>query len=139
MLADTKINPLWQSPVLPLPYLIAAVFCGLGFTIFPLMIVCLRYARNLDDAVLEELANLLSGVCFVFLVVRIGDLIRRHEIPVSLAFDRMSFLFESTMILAPAMHVKDGSLRSASVGFAQRSMGLPLCVQWKMHFLLTFH
>jgi Ni/Fe-hydrogenase subunit HybB-like protein len=57
LLAGTKINPLWQSPVMPLLYLIAAVFCGLGFTIFLLMIVCLRYARDLDAAVLAELAN----------------------------------------------------------------------------------
>jgi len=105
LLAGTKINPLWQSPVMPLLYLIAAVFCGLGFTIFLLMIVCLRYARNLDAAVLAELANLLAGVCFAFLAVRIGDLIWRHQLRAAFAFDRMSFLFlfESAMILTPAL------------------------------------
>jgi len=90
---------------MPLLYLIAAVFCGLGFTIFLLMIVCLRYARNLDAAVLNELANLLSGVCFVFIAVRIADLIWRQQLHAAFAFDKMSllFLFESAMILAPAV------------------------------------
>jgi len=105
LLAGTKINPLWQSPVMPLLYLIAAGFCGIGFTIFLLMIVCLRYARNLDAAVLTELACLLSGVCFVFLAIRFGDLIWRQQLTAAFAFDKMSllFLFETGMILAPAI------------------------------------
>jgi Ni/Fe-hydrogenase subunit HybB-like protein len=113
LLAGTKINPLWQSPVMPLLYLIAAVFCGLGFTIFLLMIVCLRYARGLDAAVLSELANLLSGACFVFLAVRLGDLIWRHQLPAALAFDKMSllFLFESALVLAPALALRFRHIR----------------------------
>ena len=108
LLAGTKINPLWQSPVMPLLYLVAAVFCGLGFTIFLLMIVCLRYARYLDAAVLTELANLLSGVCFVFLAIRIADLIWRQQLRAAFALDKMSllFLFESAMILAPAIALR---------------------------------
>jgi Ni/Fe-hydrogenase subunit HybB-like protein len=113
LLAGTKINPLWQSPVMPLLYLIAAVFCGLGFTIFLLMIVCLRYARDLDASVLTELANLLSGVCFVFLAVRIIDLIWRHQLRAAFAFDRMSmlFLFETAMILSPAVALRFRRMR----------------------------
>jgi Ni/Fe-hydrogenase subunit HybB-like protein len=113
LLAGTKINPLWQSPVMPLLYLIAAVLCGLGFTIFLLMIVCLRYARGLDAAVLSELANLLSGACFVFLAVRLGDLIWRHQLPAALAFDKMSllFLFESALVLAPALALRFRHIR----------------------------
>jgi Ni/Fe-hydrogenase subunit HybB-like protein len=113
LLAGTKINPLWQSPMMPLLYLIAAVFCGLGFTIFLLMIICLRYARKLDAAVLAELANLLSGVCFVFLAVRIADLIWRQQLRAAFAFDKMSmlFLFESAMILAPALALRFRRIR----------------------------
>jgi len=113
LLAGTKINPLWQSPVMPLLYLIAAVFCGLGFTSFLLMIVCLRYARNLDAAVLAELANLLSGVCLVFIAVRIGDLIWRQQLRAAFAFDKMSllFLFESAMILVPAVALRFRRIR----------------------------
>jgi Ni/Fe-hydrogenase subunit HybB-like protein len=93
---------------MPLLYLIAAIFCGLSFTIFLLMIVCLRYARDLDASVLTELANLLSGVCVVFIIVRIADLVWRQQLRAAIAFDRMSllFLFESAMILAPAVALR---------------------------------
>jgi Ni/Fe-hydrogenase subunit HybB-like protein len=108
LLAGNKINPLWQSPVMPLLYLIAAVLCGFAFTIFLLMIVCLRYARRLDAGVLAELANLLSGVCFAFLAVRLGDLIWRQQLSRAFAFDRMSllFLFETGVILVPAISLR---------------------------------
>jgi Ni/Fe-hydrogenase subunit HybB-like protein len=113
LLAGTKINPLWQSPAMPLLYLIAAVFCGLGFTIFLLMIACLRYSRALDAAVLAELANLLSGVCFVFLAIRLVDLIWRQQLRAAFALDRMSllFLFESALILAPALALRFRRIR----------------------------
>jgi Ni/Fe-hydrogenase subunit HybB-like protein len=105
LLAGTKINPLWQSPVMPLLYLIAACFCGLAFTIFLLMVVCLRYSRNLDASVLTELATLLCGVSFAFLAIRLGDLIWRQQIRAAFAFDRMSLLliFETGLILVPAV------------------------------------
>jgi Ni/Fe-hydrogenase subunit HybB-like protein len=105
LLAGTKINPIWQSPAMPLLYLIAAGLCGFAFTIFLLMIVCLRYSRELDAGVLAELANLLSGVCFAFLAVRLGDLTWRRQLHTAFAFDRMSllFLFESGLILVPAL------------------------------------
>ena len=113
LLAGTKINPLWQSPVMPLLYLIAAALCGFAFTIFLLMIVCLRYARALDGDVLTELANLLSGMCFVFLVVRLGDLVWRQQLLAAFAFDKMSLLFllETGLILTPAVALRFRRIR----------------------------
>jgi Ni/Fe-hydrogenase subunit HybB-like protein len=108
LLAGTKINPLWQSPAMPLLYLIAAILCGFAFTIFLLMIVCLRYARNLDAGILAELATLLSGVCFAFLAVRLADLAWRGQFHTAFAFDKMSllFLFETGLILVPAFALR---------------------------------
>ena len=38
LLAGDKIHPLWQTPFLPLLYLLAAGFCGLGFVTVLLLI-----------------------------------------------------------------------------------------------------
>jgi Ni/Fe-hydrogenase subunit HybB-like protein len=105
LLAGNKIDPLWQSAAMPWLYLVAAALCGFAFTVFLLLIVCLRYGRELDDSVLTELANLLSGVCFLFLAVRAIDLIWRGQIPRAFAFNKMSllFLFETSLILIPAV------------------------------------
>jgi Ni/Fe-hydrogenase subunit HybB-like protein len=105
LLAGDKIDPLWQSPAMPWLYLIAAVLCGFAFTIFLLLIVCLRYARKLDNSVLSELAMLLSGMCFFFLAIRLTDLIWRGQIHAAFAFDKMSLLFllETSLILIPGV------------------------------------
>ena len=108
LLAGTKIHPLWQSPVMPLLYLIAAGLCGFAFTIFLLLIVCLRYSRPLDVGVLIELANLLSGACFAFLAIQLGDLMWRRQLHAAFAFDTMSVLFmlETALILVPAVALR---------------------------------
>ena len=105
LLAGTKIHPLWQSPVMPLLYLIAAGLCGFAFTIFLLLIVCLRYSRPLSFGILSELASLLSGICFVFLAVRLADLLWRRQLSAVFALDQMSWLFlgETTLIFVPAL------------------------------------
>jgi Ni/Fe-hydrogenase subunit HybB-like protein len=105
LLAGDKINPLWQTPFLPLLYLLAAGLCGLGFVIFLLLIAGLSYSRPLDLGVLRELGNLLSCACFLFLAVRAGDLIWRGQVHAAFAFDKMSVLFlvETALILIPAL------------------------------------
>jgi len=108
LLAGNKINPLWQTPFLPLLYLLAAGLCGLGFVIFLLLISSLRYSRPLDLDVLGELGNLLSCACLLFLAVRAGDLIWRGQVRAAFAFDRMSILLlvETALILVPAVMLR---------------------------------
>jgi Ni/Fe-hydrogenase subunit HybB-like protein len=104
LLAGNKINPLWQTPFLPLLYLLAAGLCGLGFVIFLLLVAGLRYSRPLDLDVLGELGNLLSCACFLFLAVRAGDLVWRGQVHAAFALDDMSVLFlvETALVLIPA-------------------------------------
>jgi len=113
LLAGEKIHPLWQTPFLPLLYLLAAVLCGLGFVTFLLLIACLRYLRALDLGVLEELGNLLSIVCFLFLAVRFGDLVWRGQLHSAFALDKWSvlFLIETALILIPAVALRSRAVR----------------------------
>ncbi len=113
LLAGDKVHPLWQTPCLPFLYLLAANLCGLGFVTFLLLMACLRYSRPLDQGVLGELGNLLSGGCFLFLAVQFVDLIWRGQMHVAFAFDKMSLLFllETALILVPAVALRSRALR----------------------------
>ena len=119
LLAGDKINPLWQTPFLPLLYLLAAGMCGLGFVTVLLLISCLRHSRPLDLGVLGELGNLLWCACFLFLTVRLGDLAWRGQLRSAFAFDKWSllFLFETALILVPVI-----ALRSRVVRETPRSL-----------------
>lgn len=105
LLAGTKINPLWQSPCMPLLYLLAAGLCGIGFVTFLLLITSLRYSRALDVGVLIELGNLLSCACLLFLGVRFIDLAWRNQLNNALSLSKMSFLLfvETSLIAIPAI------------------------------------
>jgi Ni/Fe-hydrogenase subunit HybB-like protein len=113
LLAGDKIDPLWQTPFLPLLYLLAAAMCGLGFVTFLLLTACLRYSREIDLDVLGELGNLVSIMGFVFLGVQFGDFIWRGQIPRAFAFDEMSILFlvETALILVPAVALRNKTAR----------------------------
>ena len=113
LLAGDKIHPLWQTPFLPLLYLLAAGVAGLGFVTFVLLIACLHYSRPLDLEDLGELGNLLSWICFVFLAVRFGDLAWRRQLGAAFALDKMSALFvvETALILVPAVVLRSRAAR----------------------------
>jgi len=108
LLAGDKINPLWQTPFLPLLYLLAAGVCGLGFVTFLLLIACLSHSRALDSEVLGELGALLSYACLLFLVVRFGDLLWRGQLHAAFALDKWSvfFIVETELILVPAVALR---------------------------------
>jgi Ni/Fe-hydrogenase subunit HybB-like protein len=118
LLAGSKINPLWQTPFLPLLYLLAAGLCGLGFVTLLLLINCLRHSRPLDLAVLGELGNLLSCGCFLFLAVRLGDLAWRGRLRSAFAFDKWSLLLllETALILVPAVALRSRAVRETPRG-----------------------
>jgi len=113
LLAGDKIHPLWQTPFLPLLYLLAAGVAGLGFVTFVLLITCLHFSRPLHLEDLGELGTLLSWVCFLFLAVRFGDLAWRGQLGAAFALDRMSlvFLVETALILVPAVVLRSRSAR----------------------------
>lgn len=113
LLAGYKIHPLWQTPVMPLLYLIAAGICGFGFVTFLMLIVCLRYSRPLDLGILSELGNLTSWTIFGFLAVQFLDLLWRGQLVAAFAFNKMSLLFlaETAMLLFPALMLRNSRLR----------------------------
>jgi len=109
LLAGDKLNPLWQTPVLPLLYLASAFVCGLGFVTFLLCLACLRHSRPLDLTVLAELANLLSWTSLGFLLLQSTDLVIRGQLGAAFRLDRMSVLLlvQIALILIPAIALRN--------------------------------
>ena len=113
LLGGDKVHPFWQTPMLPLLYLVAAGLCGLGFVTVTLCLGCLRYGRPLDISILSELGSLLSWVCFGFVALQCADLAVRGQIAAAFRLDRMSalLLLQIAMILAPAIALRKKTAR----------------------------
>ena len=104
-LAGPRVNPLWQTPLLPLLYLLMAYI--LGFACVLLVLALSAYAWDLgwDAAIMGRLAQVMSWVTMIWLAFRFGDLVYRGVLVNALNFDKFSlyFLLETALILFPAL------------------------------------
>lgn len=114
LLAGSKLDPLWQTPVLPLLYLIQAFACGFAFLIFILMASCVTWRRPLDMDVIGELGSLLSWTSLVWLLVRFGDLAVRGALGSTFRGGPIGVLFwtENLLVGAPALAFRLRAVRS---------------------------
>jgi len=128
VLAGDKVHPLWQTPVLPLLYLIQAAICGVAFVVACVMASCLVWRRPLDMKVLGSLCKLLSGLILFWLVFRFTDLIVRGQLGQAFEMDAVSiaFLIENLLVLVPALVLLRPRMRETPrVAF---TMALLVCV-----------
>ena len=112
-LAGWKVHPLWQTPWLPVLYLVQALVCGFAAIIFTLMTASLYWKRPIDVPILSELADLLSKTIFLWLGLRFADIAWRHQLGAAFAFDTYSFIFlaENLGVLLPALVFRSRRLR----------------------------
>ncbi len=72
-----QVNPLWQTPVVPLLYLLSAVTIGYGVVLFESCIASSAYRREIEMHLLQPMAKIMLGTLAAFLCVRFGDLVVR--------------------------------------------------------------
>ncbi|MDR2838014.1 MAG: Ni/Fe-hydrogenase cytochrome b subunit [Azonexus sp.] len=89
----TQIHPLWQTPVVPLLYLLSAITIGYGIVLFESCVAASAYRRAIEVHLLEPLARVMLGVLALFLIVRFGDLAARGALNLAFAPTREAFVF----------------------------------------------
>ena len=77
VISGYKLSPLWQTPLLPLLFLVTAITMGYSITIFESFLSSLVLKRPLEMPMVGRLSGLIPGLLIVYLVVRWGDLIAR--------------------------------------------------------------
>lgn len=114
LLAGAKLDPLWQTPLLPLLYLVQAFACGFAFVTFILMASCITWRRPVDPDVIGELGSLLSWTSLAWLVLRFSDLTWRDELAGVVRFDLLGKLFwlENVLVAAPALALRLATVRA---------------------------
>ena len=112
-LAGWKVHPLWQTPWLPVLYVVQALVCGFAAIIFTLMTACLYWERPIDVSILAELGDLLSKTSLFWLGLRFADVAWRRELGAAFSFDSYSMLFlaENVGLLIPALVLRSRRMR----------------------------
>lgn len=88
-----QVNPLWQTPVVPLLYLLSAIAIGYGVVLFETCVASSAYRREIEMHLLQPMAKVMLGVLAVFLAVRFIDLLLRGALGHAFAFSLEAFFF----------------------------------------------
>ena len=98
-----QVHPLWQTPALPLLYLLSAIFMGYAVVLFESCLTSTAYRRKLETQMLTPMAKIMLGILAVFIVVRLGDVIVRGALPMAFApsVQALMFWLEMACFIAP--------------------------------------
>jgi Ni/Fe-hydrogenase subunit HybB-like protein len=80
MLTGPKLHPLWQTPLLPLLFLVSCIAMGYAAVVFESSLSSLFFRRQRDTEMLAGLSGAMLPVLGLYLVLRIGDLLLRGQL-----------------------------------------------------------
>jgi Ni/Fe-hydrogenase subunit HybB-like protein len=77
VIAGPKMHPLWQTPILPLLFLISAVAVGLPMIIFESLAASRSLGLNSEMSVLSKLGKMVAPLLGIYLSVKLIDMVIR--------------------------------------------------------------
>lgn len=78
VIAGVKMHPLWQTPILPLLFLLSAVSVGFPMVIFESLLASRSFGLKPEMAVLSRLARIVGPLLAIYLAFKIGDMFIRE-------------------------------------------------------------
>jgi Ni/Fe-hydrogenase subunit HybB-like protein len=93
VIAGQKIHPLWQSPILPLLFLISAISVGYPMVIMESLISSRSFGLKPEMHVLSKLGRLVGPLLGVYLAFKLGDMVIRGTYVYLLDFSKESVMF----------------------------------------------
>ncbi len=96
-----QIHPLWQTPLLPLLFLLTAACMGFSVVILEATLAAVGFKRDVheDLPLLGKLGKIIAGILCVYLTLRLGDLIVRGKIGLVFTSGIRSVMFLVEMAL----------------------------------------
>ena len=103
LLTGPKLHPLWQTPFLPLLFLISCVAMGYAAVVFESTLATLFFRRRSETDILAGLSRAMIPVLGGFFLLRIGDLAFRGRLALAFVPDRyaLAFWIETLLVVTP--------------------------------------
>ncbi len=93
VIAGPKMHPLWQTPVLPLLFLLSAIAVGFPMVIFESLLASRSFKLKPEMDVLSGLGNVMPALLGIYLAFKIGDMVIRESFVYLNTFSTESVLF----------------------------------------------
>ncbi len=122
-----QINPLWQTQIIPLLFLLTAIVIGYGVVLFESCVASSAYRRKIELHLLEPMAKIMLGMLAIFVVVRFGDLLVRGALPFAFKGNlaALAFWVETLCFVAPFALI--GSATHGAIQPSSSLLALPSC------------
>lgn len=78
IIAGPKIHPLWQTPVLPLLFLLSAIAVGFPMVIFESLLASRSFGLKPEMDILSKLGSMVAPLLGIYLAFKIGDMVIRE-------------------------------------------------------------
>jgi len=103
-----QVHPLWQTPMLPLIYLLSAITLGYGVILFESCVSASAYRRQIEVPLLNPMARVMLGIMALYLVVRFTDLLVRGVLGLAFQFNAVALTFwiENACFIAPFLLIR---------------------------------
>ncbi len=79
IIAGPKMHPLWQTPVLPLLFLLSAISVGFPMVMFESLLASRSFKLKPEMDVLSGLGNIMPPLLGIYLAFKIGDMVIRES------------------------------------------------------------
>ncbi|UCE90084.1 MAG: Ni/Fe-hydrogenase cytochrome b subunit [Pseudomonadota bacterium] len=98
-----RLEPLWQTQLLPLLFLLSALLMGFAIVPFESLLASFGFARRSETPLLARLAGAFTILLGVYLVIRFGDIIVRGALGDAFALNTfaVAFWLENILFIAP--------------------------------------
>lgn len=93
IIAGPKMHPLWQTPILPLLFLLSAISVGFPMVIFESLIASKSLGLKPEMEVLSSLGRIVPPILGIYLAFKIGDIVIRGTFVYLLQFNVQSVMY----------------------------------------------
>lgn len=93
VIAGPKMHPLWQTPILPLLFLLSAMAVGFPMVIFESIIASRSLKLKSEMHILSKLGGMIAPLLGLYLAFKIGDMVIRETFVYLTEFNTASIMF----------------------------------------------
>jgi|ERR1051325_1230137 Ni/Fe-hydrogenase subunit HybB-like protein len=105
LLAGPRLHPLWNTPLLPLLFLLTCLAMGYAVVVFESAFSSAVFHRKAETAMLAVLQKVAVGIGIAFVIIRFTDLAIRGRLGAAMQLDPHGIIFwiETILWLLPAV------------------------------------
>jgi Ni/Fe-hydrogenase subunit HybB-like protein len=105
VIAGHKMHPLWQTPILPLLFLLSAIAVGFPMVIFESLLASRSFKMKPEMNIMRRLGSMVSPIVGIYIAFKVGDMFIRETFKYIMLFDTAAWMFIIEMFLMLAAFV----------------------------------